>query len=181
MEKYLWPQISAVSADAEGIVFESYGSLPGVGLVISPLGSALPIAVLMPGLGRARHLAKRAGSMANLNGIGKALAIYANDGTNDKYPSDLAALVKAKYLPLKILVSPLSGRRPPRLVNGKLVGQIDYIYVGYPEATELPGDAILVYERLENHRGEGTMVLDNNFSVSWMDMATFEKALKRTQ
>ena len=44
---------------------------------------ALLVSILMPGLGRA---AKRAACMANLNGVGKGLAIYTTGGTNDQWP-----------------------------------------------------------------------------------------------
>lgn len=47
---------------------------------------ALLVSILMPGLGKARELAKRAGCMANLNGAGKGAAIYVNDGVNDTWP-----------------------------------------------------------------------------------------------
>ena len=47
---------------------------------------ALLVSILMPGLGRARELARRARCMSNLSGVGKALAIYINDGANDEWP-----------------------------------------------------------------------------------------------
>lgn len=40
---------------------------------------ALLVSILMPALGRARELAKRIQCAANLNGIGKAIAIYQNE------------------------------------------------------------------------------------------------------
>jgi len=45
IEKYLWPEIGAVSADAEGITFEGYGSMPCCGLVLGPVGAAAAILV----------------------------------------------------------------------------------------------------------------------------------------
>jgi prepilin-type N-terminal cleavage/methylation domain-containing protein len=47
---------------------------------------ALLVSILMPGLGRARELARRAKCMSNLSSIGKAMSIYVNDGTNDAFP-----------------------------------------------------------------------------------------------
>ena len=46
---------------------------------------ALLVSILLPSLNRARELAKRASCMANLNGMGKALALY-KAGNSDKYP-----------------------------------------------------------------------------------------------
>ncbi len=46
---------------------------------------ALLVSILLPSLQRARELAKRAVCMANLNGIGKAFALYASEG-DDRWP-----------------------------------------------------------------------------------------------
>lgn len=57
---------------------------------------ALLVSILMPGLGKARELAKRAGCMANLKGVGSGAAIYVNDGVNDTWPwiQDIGRTVK---------------------------------------------------------------------------------------
>jgi len=177
MEKYLWPQISAVSADADGIVFESYGSLPGVGLVAGPMTSPLTVAVLVPALARARHNAKTA---SNLHMIGMGLHMYAADHDGDFAP-DLAAL--KDYLGgTRMFVSPLSGRKPPKMVGDKLVGEIDYIYVpGANTDMRAADEVILAYERPENHKGRGTYALFGDAHVEWMNMKTFRKALARSQ
>lgn len=186
MEKYLWPQISAASAEADGVVFESYGSMPGVGLAAAPVASPLTVAALMPALGRARHKARRARSMANLSGMGKAIAIYMNDGVNDRPPPNLAAVVAGKFFPPQVLVSPHRDhrRKVPRLVNGKLVGDVDYVYLYYPKLDELQGwkkRQILAYERPEYYRGEGTVVLYTDFSVQWVDGDRFREQLRRSK
>ena len=46
---------------------------------------ALLVSILLPSLNRARELAKRAMCAANLNGIGKAMALYLNEN-NDAWP-----------------------------------------------------------------------------------------------
>ena len=180
LEKYLWPHISTVSSDPDGITFESYGSLPGGTLLASPAASPLSIAMLLPALHSARQNARRAASMANMNGIGKSMVLYQGQ-FDDEYPPDFAALFKMGGLSPKMLVSPVSGRKPPRLVDGKLVGEIDYIYLYNPTGPSAPGDAILAYERPENYDGKGTVVLFNAFNVRWMDADSFQAALKRTQ
>ncbi|MDY6913192.1 MAG: type II secretion system protein [Planctomycetota bacterium] len=54
---------------------------------------ALLVSILLPSLGRARELARRAACAANLNGMGKALMLYQADN-NDSYPfiSNMAAM-----------------------------------------------------------------------------------------
>ncbi len=57
-----------------------------VGCVIGGLAVvSLLISILMPGLGRARELARRAACMTNLNGMGKALTVYQGDN-DDAWP-----------------------------------------------------------------------------------------------
>jgi len=179
LEKYLWPHISTVSSDPDGITFESYGSLPGGALLASPAASPLSLVALVPALYSARQNAQRAVSMANMNGIGKSMMLYQGQ-FDDEYPPDFAALVKTGMSP-KMLISPVSGRKPPRLVDGKLVGETDYIYLYNPKGAWAPGDAILAYERPENYDGKGTVVLFNGMNVQWMDADSFQAALKRTQ
>ncbi len=46
---------------------------------------ALLVSILMPSLGRARELAKQAACQANLNSVGKAIALYTTSA-NDQFP-----------------------------------------------------------------------------------------------
>jgi len=180
LEKHIWPEISGITADEGGITFEGYGSLPAGGAALMPLASPLSLVTLLPALNRSRHLAKRVSSAANLNGIGKATALYAAEN-RDQYPPDLAALVTEGFVSTRMLVSPLSGRPPPKFVDGRLIGEVDYIYIKLP--AEPPADAgelILAYERPELHRGEGANVLFADFHVEFVSTPRFERALKRT-
>ncbi|MDY6913072.1 MAG: hypothetical protein SVT52_01255 [Planctomycetota bacterium] len=174
LESYLWPQINAASSDAGGVTFEGYGSLPTTGLEMIPAGTAM----LMPALGRARGEAKKAVSGANLNGIGKAVFLYAADH-NDQPPKDLAPLVEENLISPRMLISPVSGREPPIYKDGKLIGGSDYVYLVLP--ADADGRYIRAYERPENYRGKGTWVLRADSSVQWLDMAQFKQALKETR
>lgn len=79
--------VGGCTRDADGVLYISYGGLPGAALLTNSnvAGSALAISILLPSLSRARELAKRAVSSANLRGIGQACHIYANDN-KDKFP-----------------------------------------------------------------------------------------------
>ena len=132
---------------------------------------------LVAGLARARTLAKRAGSMACLKGIGTGIAIYINDGVNDAWPPDLEALVKDKQPP-KLFVSPSSGRKSPYDAKGKF--RSDYIYIkGVPPAG--PGHLIVVYEPPEFNDFECVLVLDYNGSVSRLTPEEFKREIERTE
>lgn len=178
MEKYLWPQISAVSADAEGITFEGYGSLPGMNLLAMPLATPLGMSVLLPSLGRSRELAKKVSSAANLNGIGKSILLYRADN-NDESPPDLAALVKAKFMTSSMLVSPVSGRAMPTDADGMPIGESDYVYLRLGDNAD--AGLIMAYERLENYGGRGTNVLFAGYNVAWVDRPNFDRLLKKTE
>lgn len=79
LEKYVRPDIAVVTADAEGITFESYGSLPGGSgmLVLSPLRAAA---------GRARLLARRARWITDLKSMAEALELHRKKIEDKKPP-----------------------------------------------------------------------------------------------
>ena len=132
---------------------------------------------LVAGLVRARTFAKRAASMANLNGIGKGIMIYINDGVNDMWPPDLEALIKDKQPP-KLFVSPSSGRKSPYDAKGRF--RSDYIYIkGMPISG--PGYLITVYEPPEFNDFECVLVLDHNGSVSRLKPEEFKREIERTE
>ena len=178
LEKYTWPHTSGISSDTTGITVEQYSSIPLAGLITTPTSSigtsALTVSILLPSLNKARGLAKRAVSSTNLNGIGKGIMMYCAE-FDDKYPPNLATLVKHNLISAKGLVSPTSGNQPPK---------IDYVYLKPTKGLENinnPGGHILVYEKPEINDGEGTNVLFVDGSVRWMTMPAFRKALKRTR
>jgi prepilin-type processing-associated H-X9-DG protein len=176
-EKCIRPAISASSSDKDGITLEGYSTFPGIG--ISPLSPAVSVAVLMPALSKARFQARKASSMANLSMIGKAVALYSANH-KDQYPPDFDALVEDKDATPANFVSSLSGRAPPKVVDKKLIGEVDYIYV-QGVGSDAPSDLVLAYERPENHNGEGTNVLYADLHVGHVDMFSFQESLKKTQ
>ena len=178
LEKYLWPEMTSISADDEGITIEGYGSMPLTGLAGAPVISALPVSILLPSLERSRHLAKKTMSATNLSAIGKSIVLYMG-GHDDQMPPDLASLVAEDYINAAHLVSPVSGRTMPTDPNGMPIGGSDYIYLRLDDSA--PDDLILAYERPENYNGEGTNVLRAGFNVSWVTQAQFEHLLARTK
>ena len=123
----------------------------------------------------ARELAKRTGPVANLVGIAKALALYANDH-GDTWPLDLETLVKDGQRP-ELFVSPSSGRDSPYDAKGRF--RSDYIYIkGIPN--EGPGYLIVAYERPELSDFKRVLVVDFNGSVSVLEPQEFKSAIDKT-
>ena len=180
IEKYLSPEISAVSADATGLTIESYGSVPIISnymtsaLTVAPVGAA----ILVPAVMRARVLAQEASSRAHLKGIGTAIAMYMGEDENGQSPPGMVTLVEKGLITAEALVSPVSGRRMPTDRKGLPIGKSDYVYIVHGRNSA--GSMIRVYELPENYGNRGTIVLMVDGSVRWMDMPAFKALLAKS-
>ncbi|MCD4825157.1 MAG: DUF3352 domain-containing protein [Phycisphaerae bacterium] len=199
--KYAMPDISSVSSDAKGITFEGYGSTPSIGVV--PVAAAT-VAIAMPALQQAKDKAKQAVSANNLRQISIGIIVYTND-FQGKMPPNFDVLIENNYFPdCRLFKSPASKNPAPRWdpKNKKIVGLKDYIYVYYKgRFTDIPfltkqvrrtrgtgrdgrsrgtSFPIQAYENPANYDNKGTYILRTDSSVSWVDMATFRKLLKKS-
>jgi hypothetical protein len=142
------------STDNDGILLSMYGdtSVPASTPAFTVAWAATSTGVMLPSLFRARELAKRAVSRANLRGIGQACYIYANDH-NEQFPESLDALLEAGILiGEKSLLSPRHDGRA-------------YVYI----AGQSPNDDIrnvLAYERFVGDEGTAVLYLDGH--VEWL-------------
>lgn len=179
LEKYLGTGISAYSADARGVTLESYDPIPLVG--IGPGIVSILTAGFMGTADEVRFDAVKAVSASNLHQIGIAVMTYQAD--KNQMPADLDELVKAKMLDASVLVRPGTGKAPPQVKDGKIVGPIDYIYIKPPKLERIwnPSSHVLAYEDPANYGGSGTHVLFADGHVEWMPMPRFERALERTK
>ena len=117
-------------------------------------------------------------SLSRLNGMSKCIALYY--GIHSQPPPDWAALVKEGLLRPDSLVSPGSGKKPPKYEDGKLQGPVDYVYVQLPWRSASK-EMIVAYELPENYDGKGTVACQRNLSVRWVQKREFERLLKRTR
>ncbi|MFB3891388.1 MAG: hypothetical protein ACE15C_05120 [Phycisphaerae bacterium] len=180
LRKYLWPHISAVSAQEDGITFESYGSMPFSGLSVAPAVIPAGVAIAVPTLGQARQQARRAVSMTNLSAIGKACAMF-SAMSNDTVPAtNYNDLIKQNMISAQSLRSPLSGKgKMPTDDKGMPMEESDYVFIPLP--VDAPGNLIQAYEKPEDYGGKGTAILRHDTSVSYVDIKEFKKLLQATQ
>lgn len=127
---------------------------------------------------RARTLAKRVKSGAQLKAIGTGIVMYAVE-RRDRRPKDLAELVAGNHVTLEMLVSP-SGDTPLTGWDAK-AGRVpgDYVYLPLPLAA--PPELLMAYERPELNGGEGTNVLLASTAVKWVKPDDLQGLLRRTR
>jgi len=161
--------VGSTIADEDGILYTSYNNVAPLGLLGNQAATvasiALLISILLPSLSRARALAKRAVSAANLRGIGHAMHIYANDH-QESYPPDFDALIAEGMITRDMLVSPLDDE-----------AGVSYVYIsGQRDSSDWR--SILAYERI--HSDEGTNVLFLDGHVEWLRLPDFKRRLLET-
>ena len=176
----LAPEGSAAWADAEGLHLDAISSFPGAeALTNDPVGAsmsnqALMVSILLPSLNRARETANRIKSASNLRQIGQGLLLYSNENQN-KYPPDLATLLRTEDMTPAVLDSPL----------GEAAGQAagwDYVYLFHPGLNNTAGaDVILAYDAAAWEGGEGTNVLYGDGHVSWEQPAGFARSVAQSR
>jgi hypothetical protein len=162
---------------------KSQGKLKGRGIAIAGIalpGIALPIVailmgIMMPALARTRIIAYRMTCGVNLNGLGKAMYLYADDN-NDTFPS------RDKWCDLLINkedVNPKQFR-----CKGDKVGPSSYaLNINAVKAgLKAPPDMVLLFESkpgwnqsggpelltTENHNGEGCNITFRNGSTAFV-------------
>ena len=146
-----------------------------IALVLIPL----MLAILLPALGRAREIANRSVCGANMNGIIKAMAIY-SVSNDDQYPPNLGMLVMDGSLGPKSFFCPSESMPDiPNLWFDELGDWVDgdthYVYLGAGKDTSVPAEAILLYEPLHHHDGEGINIL---FGDSHVQFFMIDEALE---
>jgi len=132
------------------------------------VGAGVGLGVMMPALARTRQQAFRIVSASNLNGIGKAMLIYAND-YDDKFPPNLQELIEKCELTPETLES----KRKPKGFTGP-----SYIYITGQNTSMHPGN-ITVYEN-PAYCADGLNVLYMDCHVAWTKKEDFLKELKET-
>lgn len=149
-------------------------------------------AILLPSLARAREMARRSVCAANLASTGKAFEVYANQ-YQGQYPPDVDTLVTTNFAQPNQFVCPGgSGRAAynnPALIysGGPISPKIHeamhscYVYIPGQSASSNPNN-VLMYEKKDCHRGEGSNVLFVDGSARWISpYSEVEKLVTKTK
>lgn len=179
MLKYVRPQMGVITADEKGVTKQSFST----GIPTSSIVVPLTVSMLMPSLVEARSQAKQVSSMAKLRSIAMVAIIYQHE--HDMYPSSLDDLNTTGNLSPKALVSPVSGKTPPRWDPEKkrFVGPVDYILLDYSKVDQakLNHHLILVYEDPTNYNNKFTQVAFLDGHVEEISIDRFRRLLKESQ
>ncbi len=163
------------------VLKEAYPNVQALVTLLTPQvdGTALRLALdakqttqlagqfLTPGLFALQKSILRQECTATLNGMGKAMLIYAND-YEDKWPPSLEMLVKYAEYPRSGLVCPAMRYRPDYQ---------SYVYRGVDTGgTSVDPMIIMVHDRAGNHEG-GRNVLFVDTHVEWVSEARFQELI----
>jgi prepilin-type processing-associated H-X9-DG protein len=141
---------------------------------------------MLPAMLHAKSRAKQVASANNLRQLGQACMAYAADN-KDRLPASLSQLGAEGLIDTSWLISPISGKRPPRFdkKTKQLTGPVDYILVNYSPKTTTniasPARAILAYERPGNYQNRGTEVLFVDGHVEWVPMGQLGGLLNKSR
>jgi prepilin-type processing-associated H-X9-DG protein len=164
--KTIGDYVGTTSADADGVLYAGTGS--GAPLLLVPATAALTTSVMLPSLARAREMAKRAVSAANLRAIGMAAHMYADEKAG-KFPASLDEL--SKDGPGSLNEQSLRSPRDPNPVGSS------YVYIA-GQTSESDARNVLAYERLVDKEGTNVLFVDGH--VEWMKQPAFARAVRET-
>ena len=143
------------------------GSLATLMVVLLLVG----VFIFLPTFGRAREIANRSVCGANMKGIMMAMSTYSVSNA-DQYPPDLSILVEDGSLGERSFFCPSEPMPdvpdlPLDELGDWLSGNTHYVYLGAGKGTSVPADAILLYEPLHHHDGEGINILFGDSHVQF--------------
>ncbi len=128
---------------------------------------------------KARRIARRSMSAANLRSIGSAMSIYltAKDG---QAPPDLMTLKKTRMIQAEHFFSPSNPRGRRIDAAGNPIPPFDYVYLA-AKKKNLPSKTIVAFEKPTLNQNEGTNVLYFDGSVKWLTMEQFRVQLEKSR
>lgn len=116
--------------------------------------------------------------------IGQALLLYANENEG-RYPAALEPLLLTQDITPDVFCCPSSydtpapGASVEERSNALLQGvHLSYIYLGHEKGAQAPADAVILYEPLANHDGDGMNILFGDGHVEFVDAQTAQKLIR---
>ncbi len=174
---HLFNEAKTTRCDEDGILYASYGAWPiGPSPLLSGYANTATVAMVasiaLPSLSRARELSKRTVCAADLRGIGQAMYIYAQD--DNKFPPGFDAVVKANYTTPRQFICPSTAATEADGLDAC------YVYIPGQRPDSNPTN-VLVYEKPENHGGEGSNVLFVDGHVEFMTNDQVKRLVRETR
>jgi len=143
------------------------------------------LSILLPSLNRARETANRVKCASNLRQIGQALLLYGNDNRG-VYPPNLPPLLLTQDITSEVFVCPSSNdtRADPNTTVQQQAGVLhkhcSYVYVP-GQTNNASAEAVLAYEPLTNHDGDGSNFLWGDGHVSFENKQTAAVMIKNLE
>jgi prepilin-type processing-associated H-X9-DG protein len=188
IREQLTPAGSFSWSDDAGLHMASRSPFPGASVAagdpraLGVGGTAMSVGIMLPALGRAREIANRTVSAANLRGL--YVACYTWSVTNDdNFPPHLVVLLRDGSLGPKSFINPRSKRRRTAQPAARVTDpawmkwiddNCDYKYLG--GSANVAADEIVAYENPEGLR-DGINILYGDGHVSFVSFAQAEKEL----
>lgn len=169
----MFGDVSGVAVVADGITLTNHGpwpiAVPSTGLN-GLSNTAVALSLMLPSLKKAREVAKRTGSAANMTEVWTACCIYAYEH-QEKLPPSLELLVEQGYLQAKQLRAP-----------GDSGAGASYKYVtGLNLKTQEPSKTVMIYESWPGMNPDGVNVLFLDGHIELMSIDKLETLLEETR
>lgn len=166
-EKYAEKALRDIADDDFPLAGAIDSTRDGAVVTLTLKGKGSFVGRIFGAFGRARELANQAACMANLNGIGKGVAMYMAEH-DDRYPPDFDALIRCGVITEAALHCP----------SDKSDRERDYFYMPPVKGEAAEARTIIACDLKGNHRDEGRAVLYVSGVVAWLDEDEFQDALK---
>jgi predicted Zn finger-like uncharacterized protein len=145
------------------------------------------IAILLPSLNRARETANRVKCASNMRTIGQALLLYSNDNRG-AFPPRLEDLIISGHVDSSVFVCPscmdsaAPGATPQaQAQNLSAGGHLSYVYIGQRMNSSAPADAVVLYENVTNHDGDGCNMLHGDGHIDFISKPQMQQIITQLQ
>jgi prepilin-type processing-associated H-X9-DG protein len=196
LKQHVAPTAQVSWTDLGGMHSQSLAPFPGADLFSNaPNGTssevmavgvgAMGVSILLPSLNRARETANRVKCASNERQIGQAILLYSNDHKGE-YPPDLGTLILTQDITLEVFICPsgdTSLPADPKITPEQMVAWVnahgDYVYAGKGlNNNTTPADRVVVYEKLDDHAGDGINMLYGDGHVEFQLMEDAKKLIE---
>ncbi len=160
----------AILGDEESVTIRGYSTIRGTYNWMAT--SSIMAGMMLPALSRARESARQAVCINNLKQIVTAQHLYAND-YDGKFAEKLSDLYPGYVTSLGVFTCPSA--RGPEIMRKEDIDSLASYVLRKGLTKDSPADEVLIYEKLENHRGKGANAAFVDGHVRWLDAEELEK------